>query len=55
MELWDVAPQWVVSSAREAGLTNGWRPSHAPGMRPLVAMIGARHHMLAQAWRGRWS
>ena len=24
MELWDVAPQWVVSSAAEAGLTNGY-------------------------------
>ena len=24
MELWDAPPQWVVSSAREAGLTNGY-------------------------------
>jgi type III pantothenate kinase len=24
MELWDVPPQWVVSSAQEAGLTNGY-------------------------------
>lgn len=24
MEIWDVAPQWVVSSAAEAGLTNGY-------------------------------
>ncbi|RZI78728.1 MAG: type III pantothenate kinase, partial [Rubrivivax sp.] len=24
LELWDVVPQWVVSSSAEAGLTNGY-------------------------------
>ena len=36
MELWDVSPQWVVSSEGEAGL----------GADRWVAMIGAHHHML---------
>ena len=48
MELWDVAPQWVVSSAREAGLTNGYDHPTRLGCDRWVAMIGARHHMLAQ-------
>ncbi|MEZ5718428.1 MAG: type III pantothenate kinase [Burkholderiaceae bacterium] len=54
MELWDVAPQWVVSSAWEAGLTDGGDHPTRLGCDCWVAMIGARHHMPAQA-RGRWS
>ena len=48
MELWDVAPQWVVSSAQEAGLINGYDHPTRLGCDRWVAMIGARHHMLAQ-------
>ncbi len=48
MELWDVSPQWVVSSAQEAGLTNGYDHPTRLGCDRWVAMIGARHHMLAQ-------
>lgn len=48
MEIWDVSPSWVVSSASEAGLTNGYdRPSRL-GADRWVAMIGARHHILTQ-------
>ena len=48
MELWDVAPSWVVSSAQEAGLTNGYDHPSRLGSDRWVAMIGARHHVLAQ-------
>ena len=50
MELWDVAPQWVVASAAEAGLVNGYDHPTRLGADRWVAMIGAYHRMLA---RGR--
>jgi type III pantothenate kinase len=48
MELWDVTPQWVVASAAEAGLTNGYDHPTRLGADRWVAMVGARHRMLAQ-------
>lgn len=48
MEIWDVSPSWVVSSANEAGLTNGYDHPSRLGADRWVAMIGARHHILAQ-------
>ena len=48
MELWDVIPQWVVSSESEAGLTNGYDHPTRLGADRWVAMIGAYHRMLAQ-------
>jgi type III pantothenate kinase len=48
MELWDVAPQWVVSSDSEAGLTNGYDHPTRLGADRWVAMIGAYHRMLNQ-------
>ena len=48
MEIWDVAPQWVVSSAAEAGLTNGYDHPTRLGADRWVAMIGAWHLSLAQ-------
>ncbi len=48
MELWDVSPQWVVSSASEAGLQNGYDHPTRLGSDRWVAMIGARQRMLAQ-------
>ena len=48
MELWDVTPSWVVSSAQEAGITNGYDHPSRLGSDRWVAMIGARHHVLAQ-------
>ena len=46
MELWDVAPQWVVSSAAEAGLVNGYDHPTRLGSDRWIAMIGARQRML---------
>ena len=48
MELWDITPQWVVSSAEESGLTNGYDHPSRLGADRWVAMVGARHRMLAQ-------
>jgi len=47
-ELWDVPAQWVVSSAEEAGVVNGYDHPTRLGADRWVAMIGARHRMLAQ-------
>jgi type III pantothenate kinase len=46
-ELWDVPAHWVVSNAGEAGLTNGYDHPTRLGADRWVAMIGARHRMLA--------
>src|SRR3990167_9467654 len=51
IELWDVAPRWVVSSAQEAGLTNGYDPPARLGADRWVAMIGAHHRLLARGIR----
>ena len=48
MELWDVSPHWVVSSAQEAGLTNGYDFPTRLGPDRWVAMIGAHHRMLSR-------
>ena len=48
MELWDVPAQWVVSSAEEAGVVNGYDHPTRLGCDRWVAMIGARHRMLAR-------
>jgi type III pantothenate kinase len=47
MELWDVAANWVVSSAAEAGVVNGYDYPTRLGPDRWVAMIGARHRMLS--------
>jgi type III pantothenate kinase len=43
-----VPAQWVVSSAQEAGVTNGYDHPSRLGSDRWVAMIGARHHVLAK-------
>jgi type III pantothenate kinase len=48
MELWDVAPRWVVSSPQEAGLTNGYDHPARLGADRWVAMIGAHHRLRAR-------
>jgi type III pantothenate kinase len=48
MELWDVTPQWVVSSETEAGVHNGYDHPTRLGADRWVAMIGAYHRMLGQ-------
>jgi len=47
-ELWDVSAQWVVASAAEAGLVNGYDHPTRLGSDRWVAMIGAWHRVLAQ-------
>jgi type III pantothenate kinase len=47
-ELWDVPAHWVVPSAAEAGLINGYDHPSRLGADRWVAMIGARHRMLAR-------
>ena len=51
MELWDVLPQWVVSSPAEAGLVNGYDHPARLGADRWVAMIGAYHRLLARGIR----
>jgi len=46
MELWDFSPQWVVPSAEEAGLRNGYDFPTRLGADRWVAMVGARHRVL---------
>jgi len=48
MEIWDVLPRWVVSSAQEAGLTNGYDHPTRLGSDRWVAMIGAHHRLRAR-------
>ncbi|HVZ42303.1 MAG TPA: type III pantothenate kinase [Ramlibacter sp.] len=47
-ELWDIPAHWVVSSAAEAGIVNGYDHPTRLGADRWVAMIGARHRMLAR-------
>jgi type III pantothenate kinase len=47
-ELWDVPAHWVVASAAEGGLTNGYDHPTRLGSDRWVAMIGAWHRMLAR-------
>jgi type III pantothenate kinase len=47
-EVWLVPAHWVVASAAEAGVINGYDHPTRLGADRWVAMIGARHRMLAQ-------
>ncbi len=46
-ERFDCVPRWVVASAAEAGIVNGYDHPTRLGADRWVAMIGARHRMLA--------
>jgi type III pantothenate kinase len=48
LELWDLEPRWVVSSASACGVTNSYDHPSRLGVDRWVALIGARHHVLAQ-------
>ena len=48
MELWDVPARWVVPSQEEAGVVNGYDHPTRLGADRWVAMIGARHRILAR-------
>jgi len=47
MEIWDITPRWVVSSAHAAGVSNGYDHPNRLGTDRWVALIGARHRVLA--------
>jgi type III pantothenate kinase len=47
LELWDIEPRWVVSSAQAGGVTNGYDHPGRLGVDRWVAMVGARHRVLA--------
>jgi type III pantothenate kinase len=48
MEHWDALPRWVVSTAQECGVSNGYEHPTRLGTDRWVAMIGARHRLLAR-------
>lgn len=48
LELWELAPRWVVPGARQAGLSNGYEHPSRLGADRWVAMIGARWHVLSR-------
>ncbi len=45
LELWDAAPRWVVPSAQEAGVVNGYDHPTRLGADRWTALIGARWHV----------
>lgn len=47
LELWDLAPRWVVSSAQAGGIINAYDHPARLGVDRFVALIGARHRVLA--------
>ena len=48
LELWDVEPRWVVSSAAAGGVVNGYDHPVRLGVDRWVALIGARYRVLAR-------
>ena len=48
LELWDVEPRWVVSGAQACGVVNSYDHPNRLGVDRWVALIGARHRVLAQ-------
>ena len=48
LELWDVEPRWVASSAHACGVVNSYDHPSRLGVDRWVALIGARHRVLAQ-------
>jgi type III pantothenate kinase len=48
LEIWDVEPRWVVSSSQACGVLNSYDHPSRLGVDRWVAVIGARHRVLAQ-------
>ena len=48
LELWDLPPRWVVSTAHDGGVTNGYDHPGRLGTDRWTALIGARAHMQAR-------
>ena len=47
LEIWDVEPRWVVSAAQACGVANSYDHPSRLGVDRWVALIGARHRVLA--------
>ncbi len=47
LEIWDVEPRWVASGASACGVTNGYDHPSRLGVDRWVALIAARHRVLA--------
>jgi type III pantothenate kinase len=47
LEIWDVEPRWVASGAQACGVTNGYDHPNRLGVDRWVALIAARHRVLA--------
>jgi len=48
LELWDVEPRWVVPSAHDGGVVNGYEHPGRLGADRWVALIGARARVLSR-------
>lgn len=48
LELWDIEPRWVASSAQAGGIINGYDHPGRLGVDRFVAQIGARHLVRAR-------
>jgi type III pantothenate kinase len=48
LEIWDVEARWVVSGASACGVSNGYDHPTRLGVDRWVALIGARHRILAR-------
>ena len=51
LELWDVAPRWLVPSAHAGGVVNGYEHPTRLGADRWAALIGARRHVQQRARR----
>ena len=47
LEMWDIDPRWVVPSKHAGGVSNGYEHPGRLGSDRFVALIGARHRVLA--------
>jgi type III pantothenate kinase len=47
LEIWDIEPRWVSSTAHEAGVTNGYDHPGRLGTDRWVSLVGARSRALA--------
>jgi len=48
LDIWDIAPRWVVPNRHEAGVTNGYDHPARLGADRWVALIGARERLRAR-------
>jgi len=53
LELWDIAPRWVVAAEHGGGVTNGYQHPTRLGADRWAALMGARWHVQQQARRQR--